>query len=102
MNKRKLKKVERDIRSLRAGSGNVHRRQLVSLAKTLGRQKSDRGKEPTYVSTIFPDMRPVTIPSHPGAMPQFTVESILDQLEGYDVVRWQQVLEQDPDRSTNG
>jgi hypothetical protein len=96
MNKKTLKNVERRIRSLHAGSGNVRRRQLVSLAKTLGRKESNRGKEPTYISIAFPDLRAVTIPSHPGTMPRFTVESILDQFEGNDVVRWQQALEQNP------
>lgn len=99
MNKKTLKNVERRIRSLHAGSGNVRRRQLVSLAKTLGRKESNRGKEPTYISTVFPDMRPVSIPSHPGALPRFTVESILDQLDGDDVVRWQQALEHNPHES---
>jgi hypothetical protein len=99
MDKKKLKKISREIRSLRAGSANVRRRQLVSVAKKLGRVKDNRGKEPTFISTVFPNLRPITIPSHPGALKRFTVESILDQLEE-DVFYQRQVLENTTDIST--
>jgi hypothetical protein len=96
MDKKKLKKIRQEIRSLRAGSANVRRRQLISVAKKLGRQKSDRGKEPTFISNVFPNLRPISIPSHPGSMPRYTVENILDQFED-DIFHWQQELDKTHD-----
>jgi hypothetical protein len=81
MNRNKLNKIRREIRSLRQRAGNVHDRELVSVAKQLGRRLSDSGKHPTYESVAFPDLRPISIPSHARAMNPFVVESILDDLE---------------------
>jgi len=90
MTKKKLKKLKRKIRSLRRGRGNIHEHDLVSLAKQFGRRLFNTGKHPTYVSDAFPDLRPLSIPSH-GTLIPATAESILDQLEE-DSLRWKERL----------
>ena len=65
---------------------------LESLAKALGRTRAKRGSEPTWVSVVFPALRPLSIPHHSKEVKRFTAESILDQLE-VDVHEWQQQLE---------
>lgn len=99
MDKKKLKKIIEKIRSLRAGSANVHRRELISVAQKMGRKEFNRGKEPTFISTVFPELRPITIPSHPGSMPIGTVKNILIQFED-DVFRWQQEFDKTKDITT--
>ena len=92
MNKKKLKKLKVEIRSLRAGSANIRDRQLIKLAKKLGRRlDADRGKHPQYVSDVFPRLRPVSIPSHPTALNPFIAQSILDQLDE-DYLCWYERL----------
>jgi hypothetical protein len=91
MDRKKLQRVRWRLESLRARSANIGRRELVSLAKALGRRRFDRGKEPTYISDLH-GARPVTIPSHPGALKRFTACNILDQLEG-DLIRWEEALD---------
>lgn len=44
------------------------------------------------MSEPFPDLRPISIPSHPGTLKRFTAASILDQLDE-DVFRWEETLE---------
>ncbi len=92
MKENKLKKIEQNIRSLRNRSGNLRASELEAIAKRLGRERSKRGKEPTYVSLDFPDLRPVSIPSHSTGLKRFTAESILDQLDE-DVFRWREELD---------
>ena len=96
MNKKKLNRIQRHMRALRSKSASLRKNDLVGVAKALGRSRFNRGKEPTYVSTPFPDLRPVSIPSHPGTLKRFTALGILDQLED-DVLRWEETLESDND-----
>ncbi len=95
MNKKKLKKLVRRVRSLRQASANLSFSKLSSLAAKFERKRSDRGKEPTFVSTVFSDLRPITIPGHPGAINRFTAEGILDQFDE-DVIHWQNYLNKKP------
>jgi hypothetical protein len=90
MTLKKLRKLLKRIAQLRGSS--VKPRKLESLAKALGRTRAKRGSEPTWVSTPFPDLRPLSIPHHSKEVNRFTAESILDQLEG-DADAWQQQLE---------
>ena len=92
MNRRKLNKIKQDIDGFR-NRGGVKSSKLESLAKRLGRDKSNRGKEPTWVNKQFPDLRPLSIPHH-GArdLNKFTARGILDQLEE-DFEKWEEVLE---------
>jgi hypothetical protein len=53
----------------------------VSLARALGRELSNRGKEPTYVSLVLSSTRPISIPNHSGVLKVGTANNILDQLE---------------------
>jgi len=77
-----LNKLKSRLASLRNRSANIRSSELQSLAKSLGREKwKGRGKEPTWISNIFPNARPISIPDHPGALPKFTARNILDQLE---------------------
>jgi len=79
--RKRLQRLKRLLAELRHRSGNIRSRELVSLARALGRVLYDRGKEPTYVSTLLPNSRPISIPNHPGALNRFTAGNILDQLE---------------------
>jgi hypothetical protein len=94
MTKGKLNRIKRKHRGLRERSQDLRNHELAGLARSLGRRRSKRGKEPTYVSEPFLDLRPVSIPSHPGPLKRFTAVSILDQLEE-DIFRWEEILELD-------
>jgi len=63
------------------------------LANSLGRNPDkSRGKEPTWVSRDFPELRPLSIPDHGGRdIPYGTKQSILNQLED-DVYSWEELL----------
>jgi len=78
--KDKLSRLRSEIESLRAAKNNIRPSDLVSLARSLGREPAKRGKHPTYVSTLL-QRNPISIPSHPGAMKARTAMSILDELE---------------------
>lgn len=92
MNKKSIVKIERKLASLRARSAGLRRRDLERIAKSLGRRKFDRGKEPTYISEAFPnELRPLTIPGH-VTIKRGTALSILNQLEE-DVFKWKEWLE---------
>jgi hypothetical protein len=99
MNKNKLKKIQREIRSLRKRSGSVTERELVAIAKKLGRQRANRGTEPTYISDNLPGP-PIRIPSHPGTLKQGTALSILDDLET-DVFNWRARLDRESRPNTD-
>jgi hypothetical protein len=82
MNKFKLHKLKRQLSELRRKPAGIPSRKLQSLAKSLGRERSKgRGKEPTWISTSFPNARPISIPDHSGTMKKGTAANILDQLE---------------------
>lgn len=92
MNKKKLKKVQRQVDSLRLSLASIRSQDLVRLMKKLGRRRIKRGKEPSYISDEFPDARPITVPSHPGTLKRGTAASILDDIEG-DIFRWEEALD---------
>ena len=91
MTKTRLNRLKRKIANLRARSAGIRTRELVSVANGLGRRSAQRGKEPTYVSDQFPNLRPISIPSHSKPLKRFTAMSILDRLED-DVAAWEEVL----------
>ena len=92
MTRARLSRLKRRMSGLRARSAGIRTRELVSIAVALGRRRSKRGDEPTYLSDSFPDLRPLTIPSHSRPLKRGTALNILDQLE-QDVIAWEQVLE---------
>lgn len=93
MDKKKLKKIEQKIRSLRNGLGNIRSIDLIKIATKLGRVLHSGGKHPQYVNSFFSDLHPISIPSHSVGVNPWTAQSILDDLESYDVERWKQLLE---------
>jgi hypothetical protein len=80
MDSRKLRKLRRQLDSLRQ-RGGIKSRELEDLAKAMGRRRHPRGKEPTWVSDLVPNSRPLSIPNHPGDLNRITAGRILDRLE---------------------
>src|SRR5262249_32827999 len=82
MTRRKLSRLRRRLQALRTRSGNIASSELERLAKALGRKLDKRGKEPTFVSDLLPQSRPLSIPHHSGTTLKIgTANNILDQLE---------------------
>jgi hypothetical protein len=81
MEKQKRDRIRWEINQLRSRIANIRSRELISLAKKLGRSLFPRGKHPTYVSDILLNRPPLSIPNHSGALPKYTAESILNILE---------------------
>jgi hypothetical protein len=81
MNKKKIAKLHRELRQLRDAKYSLKRSDLTRFAGKVGRKEdTSRGKEPTYISVCFPELRPLSIPGHREVNP-FTANSILDTLE---------------------
>lgn len=100
MTKRKLAKLRRELKKLRAGKYNLKSSDLTSFAKKVGRKPdTSRGKEPTYVSVIFSDLRPLSIPGHTAINP-YTADSIMDTFDA-DLNKWASWLEKQ-EAKTNG
>jgi hypothetical protein len=92
IDKDRLDELQAEIDALRACVHNVRPDDLVSLAKKLGREKSKKGKHPTYESYLMPEKNPLSIPGHPKIKPG-TARKILDELEA-DVFGLREKLEQ--------
>lgn len=93
MNLKGIKALRKEVAALRRFQPKA--KDLEALAKRLGRKKTDRGKEPTYVSEKFPDLRPLSIPNHKGRdLATGTKNSILNQLED-DLLEWEDSLDHD-------
>jgi hypothetical protein len=91
MNRKKLAALRRKVDAFRQSQPKA--RDLQSLAKSLGREEDNRGKEPTWVSQ-FVDLYPLSIPNHKGKdMPTGTKNSILDQME-VDLDKWEETLDE--------
>ena len=87
-----LKKVERlraEVEDLRR-KRDVKSREVVSLAKRIGRVLDNRGKEPTYIHPELPNRRPISIPNHPTLTPG-TKNNILDDLD-IDLDAYEEIL----------
>jgi hypothetical protein len=91
MNKQKLGKLKRRLNQLRGRRGNIRSRELVKLAQALGRKRSKRGDEPTYVSVRLPYSLPISIPDHPKGMNPYVAGNILDALEK-DILELEEML----------
>src|ERR1700723_3551375 len=90
MNRKKLRGLRTEWERLKNSQPKA--RELISLARKLGRELVDRGKEPMYESTVF-NLRPLSIPNHKGRdMAPGTRNSILDQLDE-DFIEWEQRLD---------
>jgi hypothetical protein len=76
---RKLDKIKREIASARRAIHNITGRDLRGIAARLGRKRdTSRGKEPTFVSTLF-EANPISIPD--DVKGDGTKRNILDDLE---------------------
>jgi len=81
MNPKKIKNLRAQLNQLRR-QGGIKSRELERFAEALLRERHKRGSEPTWVSTRFKDIRPVSIPNHAGRdLNRHTAGSILNQLE---------------------
>jgi hypothetical protein len=98
MDSKKLDKIRRQLEAFQI-QGGVSSKLLVKLAKALGCKIDPRGKEPTYVNELLPDLLPVSIPNRKDLAPG-TKANILDSLEGH-VYAWQDRLEKEK-ADTNG
>jgi hypothetical protein len=93
MTRKKLVKLRRELQKLRGAKYSLKTSQLTAFAGKIGRKRdSMRGKEPTYVSTAFPELNNLSIPGHPTINP-FTADSIMDVFEA-DLDRWESWVEQ--------
>jgi hypothetical protein len=62
MNVKALARLSRELDRMRGSVQTA--RSLEAMAKKLGRTPARRGKEPSWVSVQFPELRPVSIPHH--------------------------------------
>lgn len=90
MTRKGLGRLRREMERCR--QAQIKSVELKKIAKGLGRVVANRGKEPTFISTPFPQLRPLSIPSHGGRdLPFGTKRSILNQLED-DLAEWDVIL----------
>ena len=90
MTEKKLNKLSERIRSLKEQAGSVRSRELVSVAKQLGRYRIDTtGGHPQYGTDLRPGR--VTIPAHSRPLKRRTTFSILGELEA-DIFYWREQL----------
>jgi len=93
MNRKKLNKLGLELSQRRRAPQKAE--SLESLAIRLGRKKfrGKRGKEPIWLSDVFDDLPPLSIPHHGGRdLAPGTRDSILDQLED-DWRAWDMTLD---------
>jgi hypothetical protein len=73
-----VRRILAEIEGLRARRHNVYPREVISIAKAVGRSETQRGKHRVFE---MPGRPPLPIPDHPRAMAARTVMSILEVLE---------------------
>ena len=95
MDLKKIRKLRDEIQRMRR-RGGLRPAELENLARSVGRVRHKRGKEPSWVSTVFLGAPPVSIPNHPGDLSKYTARSILNELEA-DLDRFDSVAEEDQD-----
>lgn len=95
MTPNKLKKLRGEFAELRRAPQKALA--LEKLAKSLGRKKVKRGKEPNWESARFPDLPPLSIPHHGGKDLSIGVRNgLLIQLQD-DIDAWENLLEDEVD-----
>ena len=100
MTRNKLNKLRRELNEMRRSPQKAIA--LQSLAQRLGRKAVVRGKEPTWDSDVFMELRPLAIPDHGGKdMAIGTKNSILNQLED-DLNAWEEQIAQEEAKKANG
>ncbi len=102
MKKDTLKRLKRELRQLRSNFAPMDSNVLEGYASAVGRQKENRGKEPTWVRKMDPHLSPpLSIPNHSRDIKAGTARSIIDQLLA-DIDEWEQFIDQqEADEDTN-
>jgi hypothetical protein len=94
MNRKKLDKLKLELASLRRGRHKASAFQ--GLASKLGRKENTkRGREPMWESEPFGDLFTLAIPNHGGRDISPGVQRQLLNLLEEDVLRWEEVLDDD-------
>ena len=93
MKTKHIKQLRASLKEARRNFTPISPHELEKFAKAVGRQKEDRGKEPTWVRKINPQLSPpLSIPNHSKDVKAGTARSIIDQLLS-DLDEWEQYLE---------
>ncbi len=97
MKKDTLKRLRKELRQLRSNFAPLDSNVLEGFASAVGRQKENRGKEPTWVRKMDPHLSPpLSIPNHSKDIKARTARSIIDQLLA-DLDEWEQFFDQQED-----
>ena len=95
MNAAALKCLRAELKQLRSNFAPVNSNVLERYASAVGRQKENRGKEPTWVRKLDPHLSPpLSVPNHSKDVKAGTARSIIDQLLA-DIDEWEQFIDQD-------
>jgi hypothetical protein len=99
MTRQKLDKLKRELSQMRRSPQRAA--DLESLARRLGRKRSNRGKHPMWENQEFPELYALSIPAHGSKdLPPGTRNSILNQLED-DVLAWEVTFPPEEDDENN-
>lgn len=94
MNLAVLKRLRAELKQLRSNFAPVNSNVLEKYASAVGRQKENRGKEPTWVRKLDPHLSPpLSVPNHSKDVKAGTARSIIDQLLA-DIDEWEQFIDQ--------
>lgn len=92
---RKLDKADRSLQSFKQKAGNIRRRELASIAKGLGMERSGtRNTEPYYESTLLDDASPIPIPDHSGTLGKGISIQIIKQLEAHSFLLREKLMDE--------
>jgi hypothetical protein len=82
MTPEQIERLRAEVEELRRRK-QVTSREMESLAERIGRIRSKRGKEPTYINPNLEGRRPISIPHHGrGTLTPGVKNNILRNLEG--------------------
>ncbi|MBV6322991.1 hypothetical protein [Duganella violaceipulchra] len=97
MTPKHLAKIKKTLLAMQRSPRGHKSVEFEGLARALGRQPDNRGKEPTYMRRKDPELaRPLSIPAHSVDVRVGTAASIIDALLD-DVVQWEAYLRGDGD-----
>ena len=85
--KKKLRKLRREVESMRS-RGGVAADEIKVILRALGRVQDGK----VWRSEAFPNLRPIPVHDHPGDMNRFTKDGILADLDS-DIFEWEVSLD---------
>ncbi|HEY0143890.1 MAG TPA: hypothetical protein VGF48_23585 [Thermoanaerobaculia bacterium] len=88
-----LRTIQQELDQLRR-NGPTTASELEAIAIRLGRQRHPAAKEPTWFSTLLPDLPPLSIPGHERDLMTATATCIFDQFDD-DIIRLNEICEED-------